>query len=180
MYKALYNTLQMKEQHKRFADKYFETLNASLSAEFSGFSEETARQQGWQLLQREDVQEYLTELRTKSEVRHSISKDRWLSELEAVGFSNIQDFISDSNNIKDFSKLPEYKAKAVSSIKKSVTEFDGGEKVVTEFKLHDKLNALDKIGRHFGYFEKDNDQSKANTTNIINLGGGIKPDEATT
>lgn len=165
----------MTELQKRFADRYFETLNGCQSAIFAGYSEATARQKAYELLQDKEIEEYLSELRAKSEAKHGISKDRWLSELEAIGFSNVQDFISDSNNIKDFSKLPEQKTKAVSSIKKTVLEFEGGEKHTVEFKLHDKLNALDKIGRHFGYFEKDNDQSKAVTT-IINLGGGIKPD----
>ena len=155
----------MNEQRKRFADKYFETLNATQSAIYAGYSELSARSKASQLLDEEDVSEYLTKLKEKAEAKHSISQDRWLAELEAVGFSNIQDFISDGNNIKDISKLPEVKAKSVLSVKKTVLEFEGGEKVTTEFKLHDKLNALDKIGRHFGYFDKDNGQKNT----IINV-----------
>ena len=160
----------MTELQKRFADRYFETLNGCQSAIYAGYSEATARQKAYELLQDEEIEAYLSQLRSKSEVKHGISKDRWLSELEAVGFSNIQDFISDGNNIKDFSKLPEQKTKAVSSVKKTVIEFEGGEKQTVEFKLHDKLNALDKIGRHFGYFEKDNEQTKQQPPiiNIIN------------
>lgn len=169
----------MNEQRKRFADKYFETLNATQSAIYAGYSELSARSKASQLLDEEDVSEYLTKLKEKAEVKHSISQDRWLAELEAVGFSNIQDFISDGNNIKDISKLPEIKAKSVLSVKKTVLEFEGGEKVTTEFKLHDKLNALDKIGRHFGYFDKDNAQNKPENTTIINLGTGVNPNEIT-
>lgn len=150
----------MNEQRKKFADRYFETLNGTQSAIYAGYSELSAKSKASQLLDEEEISEYLTNLRAKSEIKHGISKDKWLSELEAIGFSNIQDFISDGNNIKDISKLPEIKAKAVGSIKKTVIEFEGGEKQTVEFKLHDKLNALDKIGRHFGYFEKDNDQKK--------------------
>ena len=47
----------MQENHKRFADKYFETLNGSESAIYAGFSEDTARQKAWQLLQRDDIQD---------------------------------------------------------------------------------------------------------------------------
>lgn len=151
--------MALTEQKKRFADRYFETLNGSQSAIDTGYSEATARQIAYNLLQEHEVEEYLSQLKEKSEIKHSISQGRWLAELEAVGFSNVQDFISDGNTIKDISKLPENKAKAVLSVKKTVLEFEGGEKVTTEFKLHDKLNALDKIGRHFGYFEKDNAQS---------------------
>lgn len=169
----------MTEQRRRFADRYFETLNATQSAIYAGYSDISAKSQASQLLDEEEIQEYLSDLRLKSEIKHGISKDRWLSELEAVGFSNIQDFISDGNNIKDISKLPEYKAKAVGSIKKTVVEFEGGERSTVEFKLLDKLSALDKIGRHFGYFEKDNDQSKPIINNVINLGEGTNPDETT-
>jgi len=172
--------MALSEQKKRFINRYFETLNGKQSAIYAGYSEATAKQIAYNILQEPEVEDYLEELRGKSEQKHSISKDRWLSEIEAIGFSNIQDFISQGNTVKDISMLPEEKAKAVGSIKKTVTEFDGGSKSTVEFKLHDKLNALDKIGRHFGYFEKDNDQSKPQNTNIINLGNGKDPDETTT
>jgi len=170
----------MTEQRKRFADKYFETLNGSQSAIYAGYSEATSRQKAYEILNDPEVEEYLSNLRAKEAAKHGISKDRWLSELENIGFSNIQDFIETGNTIKDISQIDENKARAVSSVKKTVTESEYGTKEVVEFKLHDKLNALDKIGRHLGYFEKDNDQSKPKTTNIINLGGGVKPDEPTT
>src|SRR5215216_3537736 len=67
----------MQDNHIRFADKYFETLNASLSAEYAGFSKETARQQGWQLLQREDIQEYLQKMRAEYAENAGVSK-QWV------------------------------------------------------------------------------------------------------
>lgn len=169
----------MLDSHKRFADKYFETLNGSLSAEFAGFSPDTARQQAWQLLQRDDVQEYLLQLKIDSENQTGITRIKWLNELKEVGFSNIQDFIESGNSIKDISSIDRDKAASVSSVKKTVIESEFGTKEIVEFKLHNKLDALDKIGRHLGYFEKDNDQSKPKVTNVINLGSGIKPDEPT-
>jgi phage terminase small subunit len=169
----------MTEQKKRFADKYFETLNGSKSAVYAGYSESTSRQIAYNLLQEPEVEEYLTKLREKYELKTGITKEKWLNELAEVGFSNIQDFIEDSNNIKDISKIEKSKAASVSSVKKTVIEGEFGTKEVVEFKLHDKLNALEKIGRHLGYFEKDNEQLKSQTQNIINLGSGVKPDETT-
>lgn len=153
----------MTELQKRFADRYFETLNGCQSAIYAGYSEPTARQKAYELLQDNEIEAYLAELRAKSEIKHNISLDRWLSELEAVGFSNVQSFISEGNTIKDISKLPEEKTKAVSSIKKTVIDSEMGTKETVEFKLHDKLSALEKIGKHFGYFEKDNAQLKPET-----------------
>jgi hypothetical protein len=43
--------------------------------------------------------------------------------------------------------------------------------------MYDKLKALDALGRHIGLFERDNNQKKNESVNIINLGGGVKPKE---
>jgi len=169
----------MQENHIRFADKYFETLNASESAIYAGFTKDAARQSGYQLLQREDIQDYLAKLKAESSEKHGISKEKWLSELSVLGFSNIQDYIGIENSINDISQIDPVKAKAVSSVKKSITEFEGGGKTVVEFKLYDKLSALDKIGKHFGYFEKDNSQSAPVINNVINLGEGENPNAPT-
>lgn len=152
--------MALSEQRKRFCDYYFETLKGSESAIKAGFSEASAKQIAWNLLQEPEIEEYLHELRSKSERKHSISRDRWLAELEACGFSNIQDYLEDDLNPRPLGEIQPTKASAISGIKRSVTTFDGGEKETVEFKLHDKLNALDKIGRHFGYYEVDNEQSR--------------------
>lgn len=150
----------MQENHIRFADKYFETLNAKESAIYAGFSEDTAKQIGYNLLQRDDIQEYLNKLRKEASEKHGITKEKWLSELAEIGFSNILDFMSEGNNFKDITDVQRGRTRVIASVKKTVTEFEGGEKTLTEFKLYDKLSALDKIGRHFGFFEKDNEQKK--------------------
>jgi phage terminase small subunit len=148
----------MTDQVKKFLERYFETLKGKDSAIWAGFSEKTAVVQASQMLAIPENEDYLNELREKAELKHGITKDLWLSELRESGFSNIQDFISEGNSIKDISSIDRSKASAVSSIKKTVIEFEGGNKETTEFKLNNKLDALDKIGRHLGYFEKDNSQ----------------------
>lgn len=169
----------MTEQRKRFADRYFETLNGTQSAIYAGYSEATARQKAWELLNDPEVESYIQELRESNAQKHGISLDNWLSELKEVGYSNVQDFIDQGNTIKDISSIERPKAGAVSSVKKTVIEGEFGVKETVEFKLHDKLSALEKIGRHMGYFEKDNDQSKTVVNNVINLGEGVNPDAAT-
>lgn len=90
-------------------------------------------------------------------------------ELAKLGFSNIQDYVEDGNLIKDMAGIEEQKAAAVSSVKKSVTHFDGGTKEVVEFKLWNKVDALEKLGRHLGIFEKDNEQSRPIPAPVINV-----------
>lgn len=144
----------MQDNHIRFADKYFETLNATKSAIYAGFSEDTAKQQGWQLLQREDVQEYLEKLRAEYAEKSSISKE-WIVER----FKDISDRCVQAEPVLDR---------------------DGNETGEYRFDSSGANKATEMLGKIIGVFEKDNDQSKPKTTNIINLGGGVKPDEATT
>lgn len=49
-----------------------------------------------------------------------------------------------------------------------------------EVEMYSALDAQEKLLKINGKYEKDNSQSKPQTTNIINLGSGVKPDEAST
>jgi phage terminase small subunit len=103
----------MNENHKRFADKYFETLNASQSAIYAGFSEDTSRQQGWQLLQREDVQNYLSKLKAEYSEKSGITKE-WV-------MTRFKDISDDAFSLKDFggaNKATEMLGKIIGSFEK--------------------------------------------------------------
>lgn len=84
----------MQENHKRFADKYFETLNAKESAIYAGFSVDTAKQIGWQLLQRDEIQEYLSKLRKEYQEKTGVTKE-WI-------INRFKDVSDDSFSLKDF------------------------------------------------------------------------------
>jgi len=146
----------MQENHKRFTDKYFETLNAKESAIYAGFSEDTAKQQGWQLLQRDDIQEYLTKLRAEYTQKAGITKE-WIVER----FKNISD-------------------RCVQAEPVMIPDGDGGWMESGEYKFDSSgaNKATEMLGKIAGVFEKDNNQSKPETTNIINLGGGVDPNAA--
>lgn len=124
----------MQDNHIRFADKYFETLNATKSAIYAGFSEDTAKQQGWQLLQREDVQEYLEKLRAEYAEKSSISKE-WIVER----FKDISDRCVQAEPVYDR---------------------EGNETGEYRFDSSGANKATEMLGKIIGVFEKDNDQKK--------------------
>lgn len=143
----------MQENHQRFADKYFETLNATVSAIYAGFSEATAKQQGWQLLQRDDVQEYLDKLRTEAQENSNVSR-QWIVER----FKDISDRCVQAEPVYDNNGLPTGEYRFDSSGANKATEM---------------------LGKIIGVFEKDNQQTKPEATTIVNLGSGVNPDEVT-
>lgn len=147
-------------KQERFCEEYLVDLNATQAAIRAGYSEDSARQIASDLLAKHDIQDKISELRKILSEQTGITVQRVLNELAKVGFSNIQDFIEPGNTFKDATKIDADKAAALESIKVIVTEWEGGTKTSTQFKLYDKISALEKLGRHLGIFEKDNEQGR--------------------
>lgn len=154
--------LTMLEQHKRFTDKFFETLNGAESARYAGFAEGTARQEASRLLDREDIQAYLQELRLEYQEKSGISKQKVLDEYRKIAFSDVRNILTVDGGMKDVNDFDDDTASAIASIKSYDDISRDGEKLGTnrEIKLHDKLRALEALSKHLGLFEKDNDQKK--------------------
>ena len=101
------------------------------------------------------------ELRSFIVERAEITVDRIASELAKVGFANMEDYMSVVGGEPkiDWSMIDREKSAAISSIEYDVKRVDSGDgDVIVEqgkvkFKLHDKLSALDKLGKHAGMFQ---------------------------
>jgi hypothetical protein len=103
----------MQENHKRFADKYFETLNAKESAIYAGFSVDNAKSIGWQLLQREDISNYLSELKEEYSIKSGITKE-WVMER----FKGISDNSFGLNDSSGANKATEMLGKMIGAFEK--------------------------------------------------------------
>lgn len=164
---------------KRFCEEYIKDLNGTQAAIRAGYSAKTAPEQGSRLLTNVKVQNLISELKQSLSNNNEGLAQQVIDELKKMGFANIQDYIESENEIKDLTKIDRDKAAAVESIKKTVTEFSGGsessgKKTSIQFKLYDKISALEKLGRHLGIFELDN-QQKAPVINV-NITDDDEPD----
>lgn len=162
--------VKLTAKQEAFCNEYLIDLNATAAAKRAGYSEDTAHSIGWENLRKPEIQERLTQLRKQLDNDNDGLAQKVIDELKKIGFSNIQDFLETGNTIKDLSEVDREKVAAVASVKKSVTTFgDGegneGEKTTVEFKMWDKIAALEKMGRHLGIFEKDN-QQKSQVINV--------------
>ena len=125
-------------------------FNASKAAEMAGYSENTSRTIGSKLLTNIDIQTYINELKADLGKRIGITSEMIAREYALIGFSKMSDFIDDENDVKNIKQIGEEKSKIISSLKKTVNTFDGGEKITIEIKLHDKISALDKLAKMIG------------------------------
>jgi len=137
--------------------------NVTKAAERAKYSKKTARSIGQRLLTNVDIQERIQELQKERSERTEITQDMVIRELAIVGFSDLANYIEiveDTGAIraKSFEEMPEGKSRALQSIKEDrvIKEDAKGEQVTVydkiSFKLHDKLKALELLGKHLGMF----------------------------
>lgn len=161
----------MTEQRQRFADRYFETLNATQSAIYAGYSEQSAKSQASQLLDEDEVQEYLQKLREEYQIKSGINKQRILEEYAKIAFSDIRELYAGDNQLLDVRQIDDSTAGAVMAVE--VDEMKNGLGMTIGYtkkvKLYNKIQALQDLGKHLGIFEKDNSQKAASMVTIFKL-----------
>lgn len=142
----------------RFVAEYLVDLNATQAAIRAGYSAKTAKAQGARLLTNVDVQAAIQQARDERAKRTEITADRVLKELAHIGFANLGDFIRlvGGEPAIDLSGMTRDQAAALSEV---VTEDfvigrgdDARDVRRVKVKLHDKLGALEKLGKHLGMF----------------------------
>ncbi len=166
---------KLTDKQRRFCEEYIIDLNATQAAIRAGYSEQTAYSIGHENLSKPEIQDFIREVQKDLSERTKITQEMILMELAKIGFSDIKNYFESDQKQKEITHLDNRLTAAVSQIKVTETEWEGGRKVVKEFRLHDKISALEKIGKHLGFFEKDNKQKgEAIPPPVINI---LKPSE---
>ena len=149
---------KLTDKQRRFCFEYMVDLNATQAAIRAGYSKKRADSSGPRLLGNVGVQEFIEKLRGNQEERTLVKADQVIAELAKVGFSNIQDYIGEGNEIQDISEVKREVAAAVESIQVDIRHDGGDSEGYTEkvkLKLHSKLSALDSLCKHLGLYAKD-------------------------
>lgn len=165
------------EKRARFVEEYLVDLNATQAAIRAGYSAKTAHSQGPRLLDNVAVKAAIAEAQVKRAARTEITADRVLRELARVGFTNLSDvsewgerevaigYDADGKrlspaDIGDAAVVHHEMAPFLSLIDSGALAPDHraavSEVALTKdgfkIKLHDKVGALQQIGRHLGMF----------------------------
>ena len=150
------------DKQRVFCEEYIIDNNATRAAIAAGYSEGTSDVQGSRLLKNVKVAKEINKLQEARSQRTEITADRVIKELAKIGFVDIKDYLSfGTEKVKagtDNSGQPIHEYQTVVQLKDS-EEVEG--KAISEvqlkdgalkFKLHDKMKALEDIGRHLGMF----------------------------
>jgi len=127
-----------------FVQEYVEDLNITEAAKRAGYSEATATQIGWQLLQKPDVVQAIEDLLERRARRAGVHADKVIAELACIAFSDITDVVDFTDGgvtIKTSTSLPEKVRRAVGEVREHVTAHGG----TVSFKMHSKIEALKEL-----------------------------------
>lgn len=143
----------------RFVDEYLVDFNATQAAIRAGYKAKTAHVIGAENLRKPKIAEEIARRQKDLQRRTEISQDRVVKELARIAFADVTDYAYvmqaiierdgvkvpvESAVIKETYDLTDDQRAAIASIKQGANG--------VEIKLHDKIKALELLGRHIGMF----------------------------
>jgi len=127
------------------------------------WKDKTVDTRAWELAVSSEVKGRLSELRKKAEKETIITHNMITEELAKISFFDIAELFDKNGNLKNVHDMSETARKTISSIKvrREVSGHGEDKEVhfITEVKLNGKDQSIDKLSKHVGYYEKDNEQS---------------------
>lgn len=130
----------------RFVREYLIDLDATKAAIRAGYSEKTAGQQGFQLLQKTSIKEAIADAQYKRATRTETDAAFVLKRLADEVTADIADLYDEHGSIKPIKEWPLIWRQGLVSSVKVAEEGDGV--VVREIKLSDRIKRLELLGKH--------------------------------
>jgi len=142
------------DKQKKFVDEYLIDLNATQAAIRACYSKKTANVIAGQNLSKLSIQEAIQEAFDKRAERTGITQDKVLAELNRIAFSDMRQFANWGSfgiTLRDSGDLTMEDVACIEEL----SETEGPKATTTKFKLHNKLKALELLGKHLGMFKDD-------------------------
>lgn len=161
--------MALNSQQQRFVEEYLVDLNATQAAIRAGYSEDTAGSQGGRLLKNVEIGKAIADAMAERSVRTRVTADRVLTELARIGFGDIRSVVAWRANTAETGKededgVPETRAfNEVELIGSDIIDHDAaaaiaeisqGKDGALKVKMHNKVAALQEMGRHLGIAQK--------------------------
>lgn len=173
--------MKLTAKQMRFVDEYMVDFNATQAAIRAGYKANTAHAIGAENLRKPKIAEEIARRQKDLQRRTEISQDRVVKELARIAFADASDYACIETYMyenkegtlspiqvvspKDTGALSDDQRAAIAGIKQGANGI--------EIKLHDKIKALELLGRHIGMF---NDKIEVRAT-VENPFAGLSTEE---
>lgn len=149
--KSVLDSLKLTPKQRLFVQEYLIDLNAKQASIRAGYSPANAEFQGHQLINNPKVKQAIELAMYEREQRTKVTQDRVIEELAKIAFLNATDVINEYDASLRSGVSREDTA-AISSIRVKRIPTRDGFGIEREIKLHDKIRALELLGKHLGLF----------------------------
>lgn len=149
-------------KQERFVAEYLVDLNATQAAIRAGYSPKTAQEQSSRLLSNVIIQKAVQERRQQHQANTGLTVERVLTEAMRLAFFDIRKLTDATGNPIPINQLDDDTAAAIQGLELATErsrDEDGEATVVRKYKIADKNAALERLFKHLGLFQKDNDQN---------------------
>lgn len=170
--------MALNNKQQMFLNEYLKTFNATKAAKLAGYSEKTAYSQGHDLLKHPEISEAIRARLNES----AMEANEVLYHLAEIGRGDFDD-ITDANGNLDMEKARELgKTRLIKKVKqRTVTTADkdgaGSDITETEVEIHDRVRALELIGKYHKLFTDKTEITGADGSPIPILVTGMDVDE---
>lgn len=165
------NDKPLTPQQIRFCHEYMAGATGGMAASRAGYSWKGAASKASRLLRMPKIMALIEQLQAEQLEKSKITAQRVINELALVAFSDIGEYLTLGNQVREIAAMPEQKRRAIKSI--TITQRSGKHStlVSVNLKLHDKNDALRILGRQFGITQNPV-QITANRTQNISINTG--------
>lgn len=172
--------MKLPPMQDRFVDEWLIDFNGTQAAIRAGYSPKTAAAAAARLLRNVNIQAEIARRQKDLQRRTEVTQERVVMELARVAFADATDYVQVETRIinrgevkvpielavhKETAELSADQRAAIASIKQGANG--------VEIKLHDKIKALELLGRHIGMF---NDKIEVRAT-VENPFAGLSTEE---
>ena len=163
------NNRKLTARQELFCREYVIDCNAAQASIRAGYSKKAAKEQGCRLLANPRVEKEIARLQRSAAEMAGVRAVDVLLELKKIAFTDIRKYLSyDANGSVSFKPSAELTDDQAAAIAQVIQRYDSqGNVRATDFKLHDKLVALDKLGRHLKLYGDDSNRNGTGGTLVV-------------
>lgn len=164
---------KLNDKQEMFCLEYLVDLNATQAAIRAGYSEKTANRIASQMLTKLDIQERISELKSKRNERVEVNSDWVLAQLVDIHNLDVIDILDNAGNFKPIVDWSKPWRMYLSGFDLSELNTKDVETTVRKIKWPDKVKNLELIGKHV---DVQAFKDKVDT----NVSGSLKVDQTLT
>jgi phage terminase small subunit len=154
---------EMNAKQQEFCRQYMIDYNATQAYIRAGYAEKGANVAASGLLTKLDIKAEIARLQAEKTQATGITAQRVVAEIAKLAFATMKDFTDESNDIRKLHDVDADAVAAVTSFTTTTSEtFDKfgqrTEKKQVKLGLANKAEALEKLAKHLGLYNLDNEQ----------------------